>query len=349
MGVLLMALVVFPAVIPSCAVALAPTETVLADASASASMVATSASPASSSASASTTAVVSATSASASTATADVSAIVSADSKTVLFINSYDPGFDTVPVVSEQAAQVLKGHATIHYLYMNEKYETDEFASAQLSTQLDNLTATYHYDAVILGDDAAFDYAIKNREKYFSGIPLVYEDVNSVEKAELYENDPLITGVIEAFPMKETIDLARQVMPQAKRVVVINDGSVSAAGSMQQALGEQVDFPDLSFETFDCSKRTPEQIARDIAAYGDDTILLYTVFNVDGSGNRYTVAQGVKLVTDAAQIPVFKADGVGVGDGLLGGYVLSYESIGKQTGQIVLDVLDGAAMPSVTG
>jgi len=73
------------------------------------------------------------------------------------------------------------------------------------------------------------------------------------------------------------------------------------------------------------------------------------VFNVDGSGNRYTVAQGVKLVTDAAQIPVFKADGVGVGDGLLGGYVLSYESIGKQTGQIVLDVLDGAAMPSVTG
>lgn len=271
------------------------------------------------------------------------------DEKMVLFINSYDPGFDTVPVVREQVANVLKGHATIHYLFMNEKYESDALASALLAAQLDYLTSTYHYDAVILGDDAAFDFAIANRATYFPDTPLIYEDVNSVEKAQLYQNDPLITGVVEAFPMKETIELARRVMPEATRVVVVTDGSVSAAGSVGQALGEQKDFPDLSFETFDCSTRSPEEIAADIAAFGNDTIMLYTVFNVDGSGNRYSVSQGVKLITDAANVPVFKADGVGVGDGLLGGYVLSYESIGQQTGQIALDVLDGTSDPSVTG
>jgi signal transduction histidine kinase/BarA-like signal transduction histidine kinase len=265
----------------------------------------------------------------------------SEDEKHVLFINSYGYDFETVPIVEKEISQRLSGVASVQYLFMNEKYISDEEASAQLSAELDVMTSEFKYDAVILGDDAAFDFAIRNRDKYFKDIPLIYEDINSVEKANKYKDDPLISGVVEAFPMKGTIELARSIQKEAARVVVITDNSVSGSGSAQQAMAEQADFPDLTFELFDTSSMTADEIQSNIASYGNDTILLYTVFNVDGSGMRYTLAQGVKLITDAAKIPVFKADEAGLGDGLVGGYMLSYQSIGEETASLVLSVLNG--------
>jgi len=261
--------------------------------------------------------------------------------KQVLFINSYGYDFETVPVVMKEVSERLSGIASVQYLFMNEKYINDMDAGAQLSTELDSLTSEFQYDAVILGDDAAFDFAIQNRDKYFQNIPLIYENINSLDKAIQYKDDPLISGVVEAFPMQKTIELALSIQKNASRVVVITDNSVSGSGSAGQAMSEQVNFPNLKFELFDTSTMTETEIQNNIAAYGSDTILLYTVFNVDGNGKRYTMTQGVKLVTDAAGIPVFKADEAGLGDGLIGGYMLSYQSIGRETANLVLSALNG--------
>jgi len=263
------------------------------------------------------------------------------EQKQVLFINSYGYDFETVPVVMKEVSEKLRGIASIQYLFMNEKYIPDEEASAHLTAELDSMTSEFKYSAVILGDDAAFDFAIHNRDKYFKDIPLIYENINSTAKAEKYKDDPLISGVVEAFPMKGTIELARTIRKNASRVVIITDNSVSGSGSAEQAMAEQADFPDLKFELFDTSKMNAEEIRRNIASYGSDTILLYTVFNVDGSGTRYTLSQGVRLITGAAKVPVFKADEAGLGEGLLGGYMLSYQSIGQETASLVLSVLNG--------
>lgn len=269
------------------------------------------------------------------------------DLKNILFINSYGYDFETVPVVINEVSKRMKGIASIQYLFMNEKYISDDEASKQLSVELDKLTAEFSYDAVILGDDAAFDYAIENRDKYFRGIPLIYENINSIEKAEKYKNDPLISGVVEAFPIKMTLTLAQQIQKDAKRVVIITDNSISGAGSAGQVLALRADFPELAFEVFDTSKMNADEIQKKIASYGSETILLYTVFNVDGAGKRYTLAGGVRLVTSAAKIPVFKADEAGLGDGLVGGYMLSYKSIGQVTADLVIAALNGKHPESV--
>jgi len=48
-------------------------------------------------------------------------------------------------------------------------------------------------------------------------------------------------------------------------------------------------------------------IQKKTAACGNDSILPYTVLSIDGSGTRYTLAQGVKLIMDAADIPAIAA------------------------------------------
>jgi len=270
-----------------------------------------------------------------------VCAAAEAGQKQILFINSYGYDFETVPMVIQSVSTRLKEKNAIHYLFMNEKYVDEATAEQALNAELADLTAKTRYDVVILGDDAAFDFAIQHREQYFQDIPLVYEDINSMDKAKKYIQDPLIAGVVESFPVRETIEVARKIYPQARQVVVITDNSISGRGSAEQVLQEQSDFPYLDFQVFDCSTMDSEEIQRAIAAYSEDTILIYTVFNVDKTGKRYTLPQGVKLVTDAARIPIFKADEAGVGEGLLGGYVLSYASIGQATANLVEDILQG--------
>jgi signal transduction histidine kinase/CheY-like chemotaxis protein/ABC-type uncharacterized transport system substrate-binding protein len=258
----------------------------------------------------------------------------------VLFINSYGYDFETVPAIVNQVDLAFKQTASVQYLFMNEKYVDDNLAEEKLTKELEILTKGYQYDVVVVGDDAAFDYAIANRKRFFSGIPLIYANINDIAKAEKYQNDPLITGVVEEFPVRETIKLAQTIQKNAKKVVIITDDSVSGLGSAKQILDQQSNFPELKFEIFNCRKMSKEEIKSKIAQFSDETILMYTVFNTDKNGKRYTLAQSVKTITDAAKIPVFKADEAGMGYGLFGGYQLSYASVGKETVTLIKKALN---------
>lgn len=263
------------------------------------------------------------------------------EQKRVLFINSYGYDFEVVPIVIGEVSDRLKGVAAVQYLFMNEKYMGDGVAEDNLSAQLDDLCSRFKYDAVILGDDGAFDYAIKNRQKYFDGVPLIYECINDTDKAAQYASDPLICGIVEKFPIKENISLALNLYPDAENVVVITDDSSAGKGSANQVMKERETFPNMSFSVFNCSTMAADEIREKIGEYGRDTILIYGVFNEDGEGNRYSLPQGIEMITSSAKIPVFKADEAGVGNGLLGGYALSYENIGDVTAQLVKDALKG--------
>ncbi|NLD19858.1 MAG: hypothetical protein GX663_06360 [Clostridiales bacterium] len=71
----------------------------------------------------------------------------------------------------------------------------------------------------------------------------------------------------------------------------------------------------MSFSLFNCSEMTAEEIKERISQYTKDTILIYCVFNEDGEGTRYTLTEGVQMITSAANVPVFKADEAGVSNG----------------------------------
>ena len=269
--------------------------------------------------------------------------------KNVLFINSYSYDFDTVPTVIKGVREGLKGVAAIHYLFMNTKYIDIKLAEQLLMAQLDVQMKEFSYDAVILGDDTAFDFAMRYRDKYFARMPIIFENINSEEKADEAAADPQIAGLVETFPMRGTIELARRVLPNARRVVAITDNTLPARGSVDQCRDAMKHFPGLGWETLNCDKLTREQIVKRIASYGDDTILIFTVFSIDGGGLRYSLPDGVRLLTGAARVPIFRSDESGIGDGLFGGYVLKYDSVGRKTGDLVRRILEGRTTTAQLG
>ncbi len=55
----------------------------------------------------------------------------------------------------------------------------------------------------------------------------------------------------------------------------------------------------------------------------DKTILIYIVMSKDGSGKQYTSDQAVRMVVNYSKVPVYRMVEAGIGDGLLGGNVVS--------------------------
>ena len=269
--------------------------------------------------------------------------------KNVLFLNSYSRDFMTVPIVINQVENELSGMAKIQYLFMNTKNIDKDFALDETKHAVEYLQKRYKFDLIITGDDDALDFVRTYREQYFKDIPVVFEDVNDEHKVQEACKDKLMAGLVETFPMKETIALASKLCPKATQLVIVSDDSVSAVGSNQQIYDVANDFPKLHFSTLITNKYTTDALREKLGTYGDDTILLFTVFAQDGSDKHYTVASGVKFVSSAAKIPVFKGDEAGIGDGIFGGCTLSYQDIGRKTATMARKILLHEKTPAELG
>jgi signal transduction histidine kinase/BarA-like signal transduction histidine kinase len=124
---------------------------------------------------------------------------------------------------------------------------------------------------------------------------------------------------------------------------------MSSKGTDEQIDAVKKNFPQLDFQRLNGSRYTTERLKKILGSYGEETILYFNMLSVDGSGIRYNIANGIKFVSQAAKIPLYKGDEAGIGDGLLGGCVLSYDSIGHKTGQMARQVLTGARTPRQLG
>lgn len=54
------------------------------------------------------------------------------------------------------------------------------------------------YDLIMTADDYALRLVLEHAEDMFKNIPVVFYGVNNVELAEAQDENPLVTGVVEA-------------------------------------------------------------------------------------------------------------------------------------------------------
>ena len=197
------------------------------------------------------------------------------------------------------------------------------------------------YDVVIVGDDAAFQFAMTYRDELFAQTPVVFEGVNDGELAKKAAADPLVTGVVETLSYENTITLAKKLYPDARQVVGILDDTVTGEGERKEFQYYDTVFPELDFVEIDASKLSQEELKRQVAALGEESILVYIMCSRDGDGNVYAAAESIQMLSDVAQIPMFSIVSHGMGKGFLGGEIVSQEQMGKRAGEMAVQILEG--------
>ncbi len=269
--------------------------------------------------------------------------------KHVLFISSYSESFPSVPDQITGLREVFNPlHIQLDVEYMDTKrFDTNKSRRLFYELLKYKMEHLKPYDAVIAGDDNALQFAMDYQEDLFKGLPIVFLGVNDFNRAKLASSDKYITGIVEEMSLKENIEFGLKINKNATRVVAVVDDTLTGRGDREQFYKNREYFKQLDFAEINASDYTFEELENIFENIGEDTILLYLSMYTDKTGAVLTIPEAVEILREHTHVPILRAEVGGVGQGVLGGKMVSYLESGKIAAGMVVKVLEGTPVESI--
>lgn len=261
----------------------------------------------------------------------------------ILFISSYSLSRDTVQLEIEGIQSAQPDDFILDYEFMDTYRVYDDTAMQLFYEGLKyRLSQVEEYDAVILGDDAALRFFLKYREELFLTQPAFYIGVNDEALSKRVEKDPNIKGIMERLPVKENLEKALEIYPEAETVYAIVDDSLMGTAESQNYDAMQKEFPDLNFEKINTSQFTQEELRKQIMGMPENAILIYYCMNEDAEGRQYTNKEAVNFISLYTKIPIlYFLENDRIGENILGGYCFSIKNSATEVMKAAVKVVRG--------
>ncbi len=271
------------------------------------------------------------------------------EKRNILYISSYNENFLSVPDQIEGIRSVLSTEEyNVDLEYMDSKrfvsYNSRQLFHDLIKYKIEHLPP---YDGIIVGDDYALQFAIDYQEELFADIPIVFLGVNDTNRVKEAEDIPYITGVVEELSIKENIQLGISLNKAAKRIVAIVDDTLTGIGDKVQYYSLEEQFPELKFEHINVSDYTFAEVENQVSRMDDDTILLYLSMYTDKTGANLTIPEASRALSRAARVPILRAEVGGIGEGILGGKMVSYYDSGAIAAKLLVKVFGGTPIDSI--
>lgn len=267
----------------------------------------------------------------------------------VLFISSYHGAFTTYP-------DLIKGLTEVFYqediLFDIEFMDTNRFHTEEnynnyyefLKYRLDN---SQPYDVIIVSDDNGLQFLMDHKDDLVKNIPVIYLGINDLNRVIEAGNISTFTGIYEAASIQENLDLAMKLQANADTFYVIVDETTTGQGDARAFLELENVYPTMKFEVLNFSEYSLDEFKAKVKQLSTEDILIYMTMFQDKENNVYSIEDSINILTEAADTPIYRPTIGGVGDGLLGGYMLSYTAQAKMAAQMALDVLNGVSIESI--
>lgn len=267
------------------------------------------------------------------------------DNKQILVIHSYHADMPWVQKVEEGIKSLLGLYpkVSLYFDYMDTKRNISNDYLEELYKLYTYKYANKKFDAVIVTDDVAYQFALQYQEKLFPRTPIVFCGINFYDANQLIGNQ-WVTGVIEVVDMKKTIELALQLHPQVKQIVVINDDT--QVGKTNKLLLEKIipEFdPTLKFILFE--NMTMGEIVGKVGTLDKDTLILLMTLNVDREQVVFSYEESSDLISAHSSVPIYGTWDFYLGHGVVGGMMTSGYHQGKTAAEVVERIILGGEDP----
>src|SRR5262249_35637921 len=145
---------------------------------------------------------------------------------------------------------------------------------------------------------------------------------------------PDVKGLVSQFDVRRTLELARQLQPEAKQAVIVYgsapfDKTWEATAKAQ--LGESyLDFQvqyltDLNLAGFaDALRKLPR----------DTAVVILSIFQ-DADGRKYVPREAAAKIAPESAAPVYSVYDTFLGKGVVGGYMGTFQDTGEQLAALV--------------
>ena len=269
--------------------------------------------------------------------------IYAQENKNVLLISSYNSRFPTYFQQINAIKSVLDtAHFNLDVEFMDSKRFTGPTTYNLFYKSLKNkLENGAKYDALLTADDDAFNFVLQNEDELFKNIPIVFFGVNNIKKAIKQNANPNVTGVVESVSMKETIELMIRLFPETGSVYCISDSTSSGLSDLELYRQFSTQIPKTEFKEIILSQHTFSEYKVKLKRIPSNAPVLLLSSYVDKMQFTIDFDNTMNLHNENLQAPLFHLWEHGIGDGILGGKLISHFEQGKKAAKIVYNVLSG--------
>lgn len=270
-----------------------------------------------------------------------------AQEKQILLINSYHKGFQWSDDMLSGIEEVLYDHPNIttNILYMDSKRISSEEYYAALRELYKLQLKNQRYDLIVAVDTFAYDFLLKYYHEIFTDEPLLFSGPEQffLEDVQAVGLEDRVVGLLEKRAIGESIPLILSMMPALEKLTIINDASINGDDSdvfIRQAIQEHQGTFAIEY----IRNATLEELEARFATPKKNEAIFFIRFYNGNDGSFYKNNQ-IAAMIDKSALPVFVTDTLFTGKGALGGKVVPIHALGKTTGELILQTLQGEITP----
>lgn len=191
------------------------------------------------------------------------------------------------------------------------------------------------FDVVIAVGDLALQFITAHRAELLPGVPLVYFSASPAAR-----RPPNSTGVTAEVNLRDTLALATQLQPEARRVVVVSGAGGDDLAFERQARAQFRPFePRLTFEYF-TGLATRDLEAR-LSSLPSNSIIYYLVVGRDGEGRLFHPLEYLDRIAPIASAPIYCWVDSAMDHGIVGGSLKDQSAQIDAIANLTLRVLRG--------
>lgn len=269
------------------------------------------------------------------------------DEKHVLFLNSYNWGYDLVPGQFDGVRSILEeNHITYDIEFMDSKrfddQENYDRYFAFLKYRIDN---SRPYDAILCSDDNALLFLMKYDDQLVKGTPVVFFGINDSDRVLKATQEYGYYGLLETTSIKENLDLATALLPKADEFLLVTDDTTTGKGDVVSYMKYKEQYPDMTFTVVDFSTYQLEEFKTWLTTLQSNQILIHLGMLLDADGNQYNTEESIQILVDNASVPIFRPAAGGMGKGIVGGFMKSYFKQGQIAATTAVKIMNGEELP----
>lgn len=258
----------------------------------------------------------------------------------ILILNSYHKGYAWTDGTLKGIESILKNNDNlIRIEYMDAKTIKDEEYLNILYELYKHKLSKHKFDVIIASDNDAYNFLKKYHEDLFKDVPIICTGLNSFDDF-ITNKENRFTGIAETIDIKDTLDLCFKLHKNIKNVVVTADESLASDISIEiikKVMPLYGDSKQFYFSQNDSIEQQKEYLSK----IPKDSMVLQIGLYKDKFKESITVEQGNRIISEATNVPIYSCWEMNLGNGVIGGKMISSYTQGKIAARMVQQVLNG--------
>ena len=257
------------------------------------------------------------------------------ESKQVLILLQEDLTWPIFRELYENARDTLRTAEPgilVYSEHMDRLHFPDPRIQSQRALWIRQKYANTRLDLVIAAGDVPIDL--------FPGVPLLYVGMNNQPglhaRLASIQNS---AGLWVTCDVLKTVDLARQLHPQARQLLMINGSSAAEKPLTDEVRRQLSGYRGLNI--IDLSDLSLDEILGRVSTLGPESIVLFSSWGSDNRGHTFIPADVASRIAVLSSAPTYVLLSTHLGNGTLGGYVTRFDELGKQAGEMGIQMLAG--------